>query len=37
LRPAAEPAYLVANPYTGYGTFGYNAMYGGPINNGFGF
>lgn len=37
LRPAAEPAYLVANPYTGYGTFGYNAMYGGPLNNGFGF
>lgn len=37
LRPAAEPAYIVANPYTGYGTFGYNAMYGGPINNGFGF
>ena len=36
LRPAAEPAYLVANPYTGnYGTFGYNAMFGGPINNGF--
>ena len=37
LRPAAEPAYIVANPYTGYGTFGYNAMYGGSINNGFGF
>lgn len=38
LRPSAEPAYIVANPYTGYyGTFGYNAMYGGPINNGFGF
>ena len=36
LRPAAEPAYLVANPYTGnYGTFGYNANYGGPICNGF--
>lgn len=36
LRPAAEPAYLVANPYTGiYGTYGYNAMYGGPLNNGF--
>ena len=36
LRPAAEPAYLVANPYTGgYGTFGYNALYGGPVNNGF--
>jgi hypothetical protein len=36
LRPAAEPAYLVANPYTGYyGTFGYNALYGGPLNNGF--
>ena len=38
LRPSAEPAYLVANPYTGgYGTFGYNAMYGGPLTNGFGF
>ena len=36
LRPAAEPAYLVANPYTGtYGTFGYNALYGGPLTNGF--
>ena len=36
LRPAAEPAYLVANPYTGYyGTFGYNAMYGGSVNNGY--
>ena len=36
LRPSAEPAYLVANPYTGaYGTFGYNAMYGGPLCNGF--
>ena len=36
LRPAAEPAYLVANPYTGiYGTFGYNAMFGGPLSNGF--
>lgn len=36
LRPAAEPAYLVANPYTGiYGTYGYNAMCGGPITNGF--
>ena len=36
LRPAAEPAYLVANPYTGnYGTFGYNANYGGPICNGY--
>lgn len=36
LRPAAEPAYLVANPYTGtYGTFGYNAMFGGPVCNGF--
>lgn len=36
LRPAAEPAYLVANPYTGiYGTYGYNAMFGGPLNNGF--
>ena len=36
LRPSAEPAYLVANPYTGtYGTYGYNAMYGGPITNGF--
>ena len=36
LRPAAEPAYLVANPYTGgYGTYGYNAMYGGPLTNGF--
>lgn len=36
LRPAAEPAYLVANPYTGtYGTYGYNAMYGGPVCNGF--
>ena len=36
LRPSAEPAYLVANPYTGmYGTFGYNAMYGGPLSNGF--
>ena len=38
LRPSAEPAYLVANPYTGgYGTYGYNAMYGGPLTNGFGF
>ena len=38
LRPSAEPAYLVANPYTGaYGTYGYNALYGGPINNGFGY
>ena len=37
LRPSAEPAYLVANPYTGgYGTYGYNAMFGGPLNNGFG-
>ncbi len=36
LRPAAEPAYLVANPYTGgYGTFGYNALYGGVLSNGF--
>ena len=36
LRPAAEPAYLVANPYTGYyGTFGYNALYGGSLSNGF--
>ena len=36
LRPAAEPAYLVANPYTGnYGTFGYNANYGGPVCNGY--
>lgn len=36
LRPAAEPAYLVANPYTGaYGTYGYNAMFGGPVCNGF--
>lgn len=36
LRPAAGPAYLVANPYTGaYGTFGYNAMFGGPLTNGF--
>lgn len=36
LRPAAEPAYLVANPYTGgYGTFGYNAIFGGPLTNGF--
>lgn len=36
LRPSAEPAYLVANPYTGaYGTFGYNAMFGGPLSNGF--
>ena len=36
LRPAAEPAYLVANPYTGaYGTYGYNAMFGGPLCNGF--
>ena len=36
LRPAAEPAYLVANPYTGnYGTFGYNANYGGPLCNGY--
>lgn len=36
LRPAAEPAYLVANPYTGvYGTYGYNALYGGSLNNGF--
>lgn len=37
LRPSATPAYLVANPYTGsYGTYGYNAMYGGPLSNGFG-
>ena len=37
LRPSAEPAYLVANPYTGtYGTYGYNAMFGGPLSNGFG-
>lgn len=37
LRPSAEPAYIVANPYTGgYGTYGYNAMYGGPLTNGFG-
>lgn len=36
LRPAAEPAYLVANPYTGtVGTYGYNAMYGGPVCNGY--
>lgn len=36
LRPSAEPAYIVANPYTGvYGTYGYNAMYGGPLSNGF--
>ena len=36
LRPAAEPAYIVANPYTGvYGTYGYNAIYGGPLSNGF--
>lgn len=36
LRPAAEPAYIVANPYTGaFGTYGYNAMYGGPLCNGF--
>lgn len=36
LRPSAEPAYLVANPYTGgYGTYAYNAMYGGPFTNGF--
>ena len=36
LRPAAEPAYLVANPYTGmYGTYGYNALYGGALSNGF--
>ena len=36
LRPAAEPAYLVANPYTGmYGTYGYNAMYGGVLTNGY--
>ena len=36
LRPAAGPAYLVANPYTGlYGTYGYNAMYGGVLSNGF--
>lgn len=36
LRPSAEPAYIVANPYTGvYGTYGYNAMYGGPLTNGF--
>lgn len=36
LRPSAEPAYLVANPYTGvYGTYGYNALYGGPLTNGF--
>lgn len=36
LRPAAQPAYLVANPYTGvYGTYGYNALYGGVLSNGF--
>lgn len=36
LRPAAEPAYLVTNPYTGiYGTYGYNALYGGVLSNGF--
>lgn len=36
LRPAAGPAYLVANPYTGmYGTYGYNALYGGVLSNGF--
>lgn len=36
LRPSAEPAYIVANPYTGtYGTYAYNAMFGGPLNNGF--
>lgn len=36
LRPAAEPAYLVANPYTGiYGTYGYNALFGGSLSNGF--
>jgi len=36
LRPAAQPAYLVANPYTGiYGTYGYNALYGGALSNGF--
>ncbi len=36
LRPAAAPAYLVANPYTGaYGTYGYNALYGGVLSNGF--
>ena len=36
LRPSAEPAYLVANPYTGaYGTYGYNLLYGGPLTNGF--
>ena len=36
LRPSAEPAYIVANPYTGvYGTYGYNAIYGGPLSNGF--
>ena len=36
LRPSAEPAYIVANPYTGvYGTYSYNAMYGGPLSNGF--
>lgn len=36
LRPAAEPAYLVANPYTGtIGTYGYNALYGGPVCNGY--
>lgn len=36
LRPAAEPAYIVANPYTGsFGTYGYNAMFGGPVCNGF--
>lgn len=36
LRPAAQPAYLVANPYTGiYGTYGYNALFGGSLSNGF--
>ena len=28
LKPAANPAYIVANPYTGYYGYGYNSFYG---------
>ena len=28
LKPAANPAYIVANPYTGYYGYGYNGFYG---------
>ena len=32
LKPAANPAYLVANPYTGYYGYGYGGAYYGPSN-----